>query len=102
LITLLPTPVRSEVVQAKTSLFLSMNDSTSASSSDDRSGAINTVLSGTLGSRATLFMLHSVFIDVLPLVLASAFTMVVSCWPPPSASGNLHSYGLERNLGLYF
>jgi hypothetical protein len=63
---LLITPVRSEVVQEKISLFLSRNDSSSTSSFDERSHAINTALSGTLRSSATCFVSHSILIVVLP------------------------------------
>jgi hypothetical protein len=50
------TPIRSEVCQAKTSLFLSRNESSSASSLADKSWEIITSLSGTLRSKGTLLV----------------------------------------------
>jgi hypothetical protein len=53
-ITSLLTPIKSEVDQAKTSLFLSRNCNSSACSSRLISALMHTVLSGTLGSSANL------------------------------------------------
>jgi hypothetical protein len=76
---LLLTPIRSEVVQAKTSLFLSRNDSSSISSFGERSCATSTVLSGTHRSSVTHFVSHSTSIVVLPLLRASSFAAQMSC-----------------------
>jgi hypothetical protein len=56
---LLLTLVMSKVDQAKTSLFLSRNDSSYTSSSDERSYATNTKFSGTIGYSMTRSVLHS-------------------------------------------
>jgi hypothetical protein len=53
-ITSLLTPIKLEVDQAKTSLFLSRNYRSTACSSELISTPMHTVLSGTLGSSATL------------------------------------------------
>jgi hypothetical protein len=53
-ITYLLTPIKSKVDQAKTSLFMSMNRRSSACSSGLILAPMHTVLSGTLGSSATL------------------------------------------------
>jgi hypothetical protein len=53
-ITSLLTPIKSEVDQAKTSLFLSSNCSSSACSCGLISALMHTVMSGTLGSSANL------------------------------------------------
>jgi hypothetical protein len=83
---LLITPVRTEVVQVKTSLFLSKSDNNSASSSDERSCAISTNLYGTLGSSRTCFVLHLASIAILPLLQALPFGVQVFCWPLTSTS----------------
>jgi hypothetical protein len=82
---LLLTLVMSKVDQAKTSLFLSRNDSSYTSSSDERSYATNTNFSGTIGYSMTRSVLHSTSIAVLPLLQASAFSVQVFCWPLSSA-----------------
>jgi hypothetical protein len=70
--------MRSEVCHAKTSLFLSRNESNLVSSLGDISWEIITILSGTLGSSRTLSVSHygsiaslSVKISVLLFALAS-------------------------------
>jgi hypothetical protein len=69
------TPIRSEVLQANTSLFLSRNESNSASSLDVRSWDISTALSGTLGSSGTLLVLHSGSTD--PFATLPLFSLLV-------------------------
>jgi hypothetical protein len=78
------TPVRSEVLHAKTSLFLSKNESSSFSSPSVKSWDIVTVLSGTLGSSGIVLISHYGSIGLLlklplfclpvMLVLSSVFS----------------------------
>jgi hypothetical protein len=72
---LLLTPIISEVVQAKTSVFFS-KDNNSVSSSNERSCTINTVQFDTLGSSVTHFVSHSASIVVLASLGASAFAFL--------------------------
>jgi hypothetical protein len=69
-------PVRLEVAQVKTSLFLSKNDN--ISSSHKRSCPISDVLFGTLGSSVSCFVSHSASISVLASLGASAFAGQIS------------------------
>jgi hypothetical protein len=85
-IILLLTPVRSEVFHAKTSLFLSKNESNSVSSSTVRSWEIITILPGTLGSRGTFPVSYSGSMAIFLVMLASILGVLMSCWPPPSSS----------------
>jgi hypothetical protein len=59
------TPMRLEVCHAKTSLFLSRNESNSVSSFDVKFWEIITILSGTLGSNGPLLVSHSGSIGML-------------------------------------
>jgi hypothetical protein len=72
------TPVRSEVCHAKTSLFLSRNESSSISSSHERSWEIINALFGTLGSSDTLLISHSGSIADLLMMLALLLTVLAS------------------------
>jgi hypothetical protein len=74
---LLLTPVRSEVCHAKTSLFLSRNESNLVSSSRDRSWEIITIIYGTLGSKGTLLVSHSGSMAGLLTMLASLLVVLV-------------------------
>jgi hypothetical protein len=69
--------VRSEVCHAKTSLFLSKNESSSISSSDDSSWEIINVLLGTLGSSGTLLVSHSSSMAGLVTMLALLLSVLV-------------------------
>jgi hypothetical protein len=64
-ITCLLTPIKSEVDEAKTSLFLSRNCRSFTCSSGLISAPMHTVMSGTLGSSATLVKSPSASIDFL-------------------------------------
>jgi hypothetical protein len=65
---------------------LSKNDSNSASSSGERSWEIITALSGTLGSRGTLFVSHFGSMTSLLVLLASFLTVLMFFWPLASSS----------------
>jgi hypothetical protein len=71
------TPIRSEVLHVNTSLFLSRNESNSASSIDVKSWDIITVLSGTLGSSGTLLVSHSSSIGVLAKLHSFSFLVML-------------------------
>jgi hypothetical protein len=59
------TPIKSEIHHAKTSLFLSRNESNSISLFDVKSWEIIIVLSSTIGSNGTLLVSHSGSIGLL-------------------------------------
>jgi hypothetical protein len=82
------TPIRSEVHHAKTSLFLSRNESSYVSSFDVKSWEIIRVLSRTLWSNGTLLVSHSGSIDLL-VRLPSLSPLAALPF------SNSHSYGLE-------
>jgi hypothetical protein len=80
LITSLPTPIKLEVDQPKTSIFLSRNCRSSACSSELISAPIHTVLSGTLGSSATLVKSPSASIAFLNSAEISCLDEGCSGW----------------------
>jgi hypothetical protein len=71
------THVRSKVLHANTSLFLSKNESNYASSLDVKSWDIITVLSGTLGSSGTLLVSHSGSIGLLAKLPSFSFLVML-------------------------
>jgi hypothetical protein len=95
-ITFLLSPIKSEVDQAKTSLFLSMNCRSFTYSSVLISALMQMVLSGTLGSRTTLVKSPSAFLNSAYLWVKVA--LVDLCL----LSGNSRSCALEQNCAQYF
>jgi hypothetical protein len=71
------TTIRSEVLHANTSLFLSRNDNNSVSSFDVKSWDIITVLSGTLESSGILLVSHSGSIDLLAELSSFSFLVLM-------------------------
>jgi hypothetical protein len=80
----LVTPMRSEVLHAKTLMFLSKNESSSFSSPGVKCWDIVTVLSGTLGSSGTILISHSGSIGLLlklPLFCLPVMLALSSVFP---------------------
>jgi hypothetical protein len=71
------TPIRSEFLHENTLLFLSRNESNSASSLDVKSRDIITVLFGTLGSSRTLLVSHFGSISLLAKLPSFSFLVML-------------------------
>jgi hypothetical protein len=99
-ITCLQTPIKSEVCQAKTSLFLSKNCRSFACSFRLISASMHMVLSGTLGSSATLVKSPSALIAFLTLLIFLVWVKVALV-DPCLLLGNACSCALERNRAQY-